>query len=79
MVYRGTYKGGVVILEGNVRLQEGQRVSVDVDTPAQAMSPAPNVWQKLLELAGACPDLPPDMAENHDYYLYGAPKRKKPE
>ena len=29
----------------------------------------------LLRLAGAAHGLPPDLAENHDFYLYGAPKR----
>jgi hypothetical protein len=29
----------------------------------------------LLEHAGRCKGLPSDLAENHDHYLYGTPKR----
>jgi len=33
-------------------------------------------WGKaLLEVAGVADDLPPDLAANHDHYLYGTPKR----
>ncbi|MCY3023034.1 MAG: hypothetical protein NTW87_29000 [Planctomycetota bacterium] len=34
------------------------------------------LWQGLLRFAGTAKGLPPDMAENHDHYLYGTPKRK---
>ena len=34
------------------------------------------VWDALLEFAGKAEGLPPDLAENHDHYLYGTPKRK---
>ena len=29
----------------------------------------------LLRVAGTAEGLPPDLAENHDHYLYGTPKR----
>ena len=29
----------------------------------------------LLRLAGTAEGLPPDLAENHDHYLHGAPKK----
>ena len=29
----------------------------------------------LLRLAGTAEGLPPDLAENHDHYLYGMPRR----
>ncbi|MBX9789986.1 MAG: hypothetical protein K2Y37_13795 [Pirellulales bacterium] len=31
--------------------------------------------QQLAEVVGTVPELPSDMAENHDHYLHGAPKR----
>jgi hypothetical protein len=31
----------------------------------------------LLELAGTIPDLPSDLATEHDHYIYGAPRRSK--
>jgi len=32
--------------------------------------------EALLEFAGVAEGLPPDLAENHDHYLYGVPKRR---
>jgi Arc/MetJ-type ribon-helix-helix transcriptional regulator len=57
---------------------------------AQAKPPAANegqsaearqpIWERILERAAAIPDeecdkLPTDLAEQHDHYLYGTPKR----
>jgi hypothetical protein len=85
MVYRGTYKNGVVVLDDTANLSDGQRVVVETETPALANpSPqnslpqsgdAPTVWQKLLELSGTVASGNSDASRNHDYYIYGAPKR----
>lgn len=32
--------------------------------------------RKLLSVAGICKGGPPDLADNHDHYLYGFPKKK---
>jgi Arc/MetJ-type ribon-helix-helix transcriptional regulator len=47
--------------------------------PSQADVHKP-IWERLLERAAAIPDeecdkLPTDLAEQHDHYLYGTPKR----
>jgi hypothetical protein len=31
--------------------------------------------EALLEVAGSAQGLPPDLAEQHDYYLHGGPRR----
>lgn len=31
----------------------------------------------LLDVAGTAEGLPPDLAENHDHYLYGTPSRNR--
>ena len=50
----------------------------DQGPQAGEQSPArPAIWDKLLKLAGTVKGLPPDMAENHDHYIHGAPKRKR--
>jgi Arc/MetJ-type ribon-helix-helix transcriptional regulator len=41
------------------------------------------VWERILERSAAIPDeewgkLPTDLAEQHDHYLYGTPKRPTP-
>jgi hypothetical protein len=44
----------------------------------KAESPQPprrkTLAEQLGDLVGSVPDLPPDMAEQHDHYLHGAPK-----
>ena len=45
--------------------------------PAEARKP---VWERILERTAAIPDeewdkLPTDLAEQHDHYLHGTPKR----
>ncbi|WP_333652492.1 CopG family transcriptional regulator [Dissulfurispira sp.] len=38
--------------------------------------PADEITEKLLSVAGICKGGPPDLADNHDHYLYGFPKKK---
>ncbi|MBV8130661.1 MAG: hypothetical protein JO114_23675 [Planctomycetaceae bacterium] len=45
--------------------------------PVQTQKP---IWERILERTAAIPDeewdkLPTDLAEQHDHYLYGTPKR----
>ena len=68
MSLEGIVKNGVIVLENGQPLPEGTRVEVAV----QLTQP---LYQTLLDLAGTVPDLPTDMALNHDHYLYGAPKK----
>ena len=40
------------------------------------------IWEVIVEISSQVPDeewakLPTDGAENHDHYLYGAPKKQK--
>jgi hypothetical protein len=76
MTYRGTMKNGVIVLEGPTGLMEGESVDV-VPLSPQSISQGrqPTALQAALaKLAGTCPDLPRDIAENHDHYLHGTPK-----
>ena len=46
----------------------------------QGESPRKTIWEKIREHAKEVPDevweeMPTDGAEQHDYYLYGTPKR----
>ena len=71
MVYNGRVKGGVVVLDPDVELLEGTEVQVEpvLRTTRRTLA------EQLGELIGSVPELPPDMAEQHDHYLHGAPKR----
>ena len=70
MKYMGKVKGGVVILEGAAALDEGTVVQVE-PMPAAA----PTLGQRLKRFSGAAKQLPDDMAQNHDHYLHGRPKK----
>ena len=70
MKYMGKVKGGVVILEGATVLDEGTVVLVE---PMSAG--APTLGQRLKRFSGAAKQLPDDMAQNHDHYLHGRPKK----
>lgn len=71
MTYRGHVNHGVVVLEPGIELPEGIEVSVVPVTP----TPRKTLAEQFGDLIGSVPDLPVDMAEQHDHYLHGAPKR----
>jgi hypothetical protein len=71
MVYRGMVKNGDVVFEPGIELPEGAEVRVEMMSPERRKTLA----GQLGDLVGSVSDLPPDMAEQHDHYLHGAPKR----
>lgn len=71
MTYRGQVKNGQIMLDAPAELPEGAMVNVEVVDSGKR---EPTIWEKLLALAGTVQGLPPDMARNHDHYLYGTPK-----
>jgi hypothetical protein len=79
MVYRGHVRKGVVVLDDSVTLPEGLAVSVEPSITGQEIpgidQNGETLGQKLMKHAGKAVGLPPDLAENHDHYLYGTPKK----
>jgi hypothetical protein len=71
MTYKGTVRGGVIILEPGADLPEGQAVEV---RPALSNS-TPSLHERLKGIIGAVKNLPPDASRNVDHYLYQAPRR----
>ncbi len=72
MTYKGHVENGVVVLEQPAALPEGTEVDVlPVEKPAREST----LSEMLLKHAGTIPG-PPDLAINHDHYLYGVPKKK---
>ena len=60
-----------------LRPEELQRVKAGLaELESQQRRSERSVWDALLEFAGTAEGLPPDLAENQDHYLHGAPKRK---
>jgi hypothetical protein len=72
MSLEGTVLNGVIVLDKGKNLPEGTRVEINVKEVHIAASPLGEV---LLRHAGKAVDLPEDMAEQHDHYLHGTPKR----
>jgi predicted DNA-binding antitoxin AbrB/MazE fold protein len=79
MVYRGHVEKGVVVLDDPVTLPEGSEVKIELsnrgDTESSLDENGETLGQKLLKHAGKAVGLPPDLAVNHDHYLYGTPKK----
>ena len=71
--------GKVLVPDEPVDLEEGRRFLVTVEPlkPEQHESATPARWlQKALELSERMPpNLPEDLAEQHDHYIHGTPKR----
>lgn len=72
MTYKGRVRNGVIVLDEGT-LPEGTPVKVE---PAQKPRRATQA-ERLKGFIGIANDLPGDLAENHDHYLYGVPKKKK--
>jgi hypothetical protein len=76
MEYTGKIERGVVVFDKKPRLAEGTSVRVQpVSTQPGKKRAASELGEMLLSFAGKAKGLPDDMAENHDHYLYGTPKR----
>lgn len=71
MTYRGTVKGGVVVLGPGTHLDEGVEVMIE---PIETPDDLTRLRRGLLELAGTVSG-PPDLARNHDHYIHGTPKK----
>jgi hypothetical protein len=71
MTYRGRIEKGVVILDEKTDLPDGTVVRVEPVIPESTSTLA----EQLADVIGTVPDLPVDMAEQHDHYLRGTPKR----
>ena len=69
--WSGTVKNGVVVLDNGSPPPEGARVEVTLHSEAEKCG----VGKRLLKHAGTVNDLPSDMADQHDHYIHGTPKR----
>jgi len=78
MTYRGRVKDGVVILDPPADLPEGAEVEVRlIEEPRTATQgqESPTLYEQLKDVIGIAKGLPTDLAENHDHYLHGRPKK----
>lgn len=73
MSYTGTVKGGFVKLPPGACLPDGTAVRVEPILPAPISGN--ELTRRLRQIAATQPDLPADMAAQHDHYLHGTAKR----
>jgi hypothetical protein len=73
MTYRGRIRNGQIALDEPMCFPEGAEVVVQlVEKP---ISNGEDLNAMLLRHAGRGRDLPSDLAEQHDHYAHGKPKR----
>ena len=72
MAHKGRVRNGVVVLDQPAASPEGTAVLVEPLGDREALQ---SLREGLLRFAGTMEDMPPDMARNHDHYLYGTPKK----
>lgn len=77
MTYTGHVKNGVIVLDEPVEIPEGTEVRVDFGPRADKDRPRrlKSFKEHYAEVIGKAEGLPEDASENHDHYLYGAPKK----
>lgn len=68
MSFVGVVSKGTVVLPPDANLPDGTEVRVEA-LPTKSLS------ERLSNVIGIVHGGPPDLAENHDHYLYGAPKK----
>lgn len=76
MTLHGTVRNGVIVFDQAPLLAEGTKVEVvPVASPSTEQNESRPTLHGVLDLAGSIKGMPPDMAEQHDHYLHGTPKR----
>ena len=71
MSFQGHIQNGGVVFDEPVTLPEGSEVRVEVvSSPVRK-----TLAERYKNIIGVVDDLPEDMAENHDHYLHGTPKK----
>ena len=71
MELEGVVHNGVIVPDDATALAEGMRVRI---IPAPPDKPRP-FGERFARFKGAAPGLPADLAEQHDHYRLGTPKR----
>ena len=71
MELEGVVHDGVIVPDDATALSEGTRVRI---SPVPPEKPRP-FGERFAQFRGAVPGLPADLAEQHDHYRLGTPKR----
>jgi hypothetical protein len=71
MELEGVVHNGLIVPDDPSLLSEGARVRISLLQP-EAAKP---FGERYAQFKGAIPDLPADLADQHDHYRLGTPKR----
>ena len=74
MLFEGHVENGQVVFDEPTSLPDGAKVLVEL-VPKKHEHEIPTLYERLKPIVGIAKGLPEDAALNHDYYLYGAPKK----
>jgi hypothetical protein len=78
--FKARSKNGKLVPQERVDLPDGQLFEVRI-RPTGRSSKRKTALQRLAQDLAKCPPasgLPRDLAAQHDHYLYGTPKRRRP-
>ena len=70
MSFTAVVENGTIKLPPEVNLPDGTEVKIE-----PVAMPKRTFGEEFKEFIGAWKDGPEDLADNHDHYLYGTPKR----
>jgi hypothetical protein len=71
MEISGIVHDGVIVPDDATQLTEGMRVVIN----ALPQGTPSSFGERFAQFKGVIPDLPSDLAEQHDHYRLGTPKR----
>lgn len=74
--FLGEVRDGAVVFEPGHRPPEGAKVRVEpIAEPSPISETTPTLADRLAPVIGKASGLPSDLAEQHDHYLHGTPRR----
>lgn len=77
MSFTAVVENGAIRLPAGVNLPDGTKVIVAPAEASTSDAGDPSLFESLGEFVGCIDTGLGDLAENHDHYLYGTPKRTK--
>jgi hypothetical protein len=77
--YTGEVRNGVVVFEGSApAVPSGTKVRIELIEPIETeLDSTPTLAERYASIIGIVEGLPADMAEEHDHYIHGTPRRSE--
>jgi predicted DNA-binding antitoxin AbrB/MazE fold protein len=78
MTLQGHIKNGAIVPDVPVVLPEGAAVQIEVvekGSEAEIVESRKTLAERFASIIGAARGLPADLADQHDHYLHGTPKK----